>query len=224
VGEVERINNKREAIKPQSLVEVKIAPVIAASGVLANCRSTDGAARLVQQYQSRGVGPVLRFCAENLPLATNLRAALPAPDAVRGAFDALNDALEEPSDAAFTDAAIAALLDALGKKASASAPQQLAGLAEVIGDDPAAEILDLYPVLAAAPVVVAFGTRLLRQRAIFTPTPAEMAQACGEVHSKLETGKAELFCYVILGDNIDDLVAAYGPQHGPDADESPFDL
>jgi hypothetical protein len=58
VGEVERINNKREAIKPRSLVEVKIAKVVAASGVLANCRSADGAARLVQQYQSRGVGPV----------------------------------------------------------------------------------------------------------------------------------------------------------------------
>ena len=227
MGEIERIKRNGGAIKKRSLVEVVMAPVIGASTVLDGCRGAGGGANLVRQYQWHGVGTIIRFTAESLPIAVNLRATLPAPDAVRDAHDALDAALTAPSDAAFTEAAIAALLDSLGRKASANAALQLAGLSEVIGDDPAAEVLGLYPVHAAAPVVVAFGTRLLRQRAIYTPTPAEVAQACQEVHAKLEDGRAELFCYIILGEEVDDVIAGYGSEQTrdetePRADEIPF--
>jgi hypothetical protein len=198
-----------------------------ATGVLDNCRITDGARKLVRDFQTRGVGKVLRHCPESLPVAQILRATMPLPSVLRDAFDTMDEALNEPSNDAFNEAAIAALVDGLGRKFTTNAANYLAATSEVIGDDEVARSLDLYVVHDFAPIIVAYGMRLLRRRTVYTPTPAEIAAACAEIADKLHDGKAELWGYVLLDEDVENVLAAYGPQQArdeadPRADEIPF--
>ncbi|MGO9973428.1 MAG: hypothetical protein ACLP01_11600, partial [Solirubrobacteraceae bacterium] len=118
--------------------------------------------------------------------------------------------------AAFTEMAIASLLDSLGRKPTANAAQLLAAFSEVTGDDEVGGLLDLYPVLSAPPVTVAYAVRRLRRLQVFQPTPAEFAQAATLVGEKLHDARAEMFGYRCLWDDV----AVLAPD---ERDEAPDD-
>lgn len=208
---------KRTPSGPRDLVA---RPIIAASRIVALCRQADGATALVRRWHARGIGDVLQFRAESVPAALALRAALPAEHQVRAAHAALVDALEEPSNPIFTEHAVASLLDSLGRKANANAATLLAAFSEVVGDDDTGEVFDLYPVLNASPVVIAFAVKRLRRQQIFVPAPAEFMAACKAVHERLVEASDELFAYTQLWQNIVEVIDAFGApdQRGDAAD------
>lgn len=225
MGELEQINKRVVVASEATLVEVVVAPVVVASSMIARCRQA-GAANLIDQWRSRGgVGRVLNLRSENIPRAVALRAALPPEHLVRAAYDSVAAALAEPADSGFTEMLVASLLDGLVRKqnAEAGAGALLGAFSEVVGDDEAAEMFDLYPVLAAPPVVIVYACRRLRRLQTFQPTPAEFATACRVVSDKLHSGRDELWAWVLLSDDVGTLAPApEGDRSGDDDDVIPF--